>query len=304
MFTIFVHFIIFAHTIVGQLTIPISIDWRDILYADAILYNAAGYRRNISLTVTIANGGMRLNGPPIENPLVAVNIISSGSRGHYISEDFAFYEEDSSGVSQLPIGQFSEFVRDHGDVAVVKSYDNRNGTLHFRVTRDQFERRFCTPGSLFVVLAPYNNFGITVHFGYEVYRYEYSDFMLVLMPAPVRPGALMTIPADLFVRIRNHIQMNGAIWLGDNMFTNCGPSVLVGLDGLRLEFYHPSGPTRTGTLILTPEDFFGFNHETHECVLKLISFEESQAILINMFSIRGVNTRVTRDTIEICDTAL
>lgn len=265
--------------------IPLTIDQMDRLSVNATLSNnLTGEQRIMSLRVSPSQRyDVSFIGPStFSRPLVSVGPIDNIP----CTSDLPFTHP------YLSIGRSSYLTTVSQSVSVIRNLSSDEIFLDLGLSDESFRQRFCTSS---IQLSNSTRVVLSLSFG----SVEYEGIIMTFNHD--RPGTMINLPRFLADEIHTVLSNNGARELGrSRVYSNCAAASLDGLPNIHIQI-------GSDTLLLAPSDYIGVIEASQACFAKFAAypdFPQARFLGLNPLVIKDVNTRITRDSVTICDTSL
>lgn len=195
----------------------------------------------------------------------------------------------------LAIGRGSHLRNVFGSIAVI-----RNDHIVLNATHDEFISS-CVEDSYMAIPLVDERFVGSIESDGQTYN---VTFELGLGPS----GKMIDVPGEVVSIIRARMASMGAVGLfrlnhrgvREFVMTNCTSAIIAGLPGINI------GLANVGAIIISPQDYIFVDDTLEECFLGFhnpSSQRVGRYVALNPLEISGVNTRVSDDLLEICDSA-
>ena len=274
--------------LLGGPLVLFSIDWLHRPFVNATVHSAFGSNEVIPMLLSSVGSSSIIGRSRWENTNVTVSTIT----GESFTPPNILFANVCYGSCTLSLGPRSGLTDEYGSTTVIKLHnDSTRGYLSLGI-RDLAEfESLCTPGSLFVI--PSRSTRATFVSPWVISRFISFTFYLY-------EEECLTVPLAFAERVFELLGIFGATQSSPKIFENCNAETIRHLPDISVEFGDPV----SGFFGLTADDYVAINPVTNTCHLRFSVGPAFQPIGINFYAIPGVNVRMTRDQIQLCDSAL
>jgi hypothetical protein len=204
----------------------------------------------------------------------------------------AVTDDLSHGHPFLSISQSSHLTAVSDSVSVIRNGTSSEIFMELGLSSESFQQQYCASS---IQLSNSSQVVLSSSFGSS----EFAGVMMTFNHD--RPGSMIYLPRFLGERIDTVLLNNGARELGmSRVFSNCVLPTLDGLPDIHIQIGND-------TLLLAPDDYIGIIEGSQACFAKfsmLQDYPPARFLGINPLVIKGINTRISADSVTICDTSL